>query len=138
MSARLVAVLSLALVACQASSTVTPHPLVIPGSSEVAIGESLAIEGSPYLLRLDAVQSDSRCPPDVTCVWAGEVVVQATLTAKPGLGLPDRQITLHGETPVVAAGLSIRITAVSPNPAPSGQSIPEKAYRFTVAIERAS
>ncbi len=137
MSGRLVTALSLALVACQASSMVTPHPLVIPGSRELAIGESLAIEDAPYLLRLDAVESDSRCPANVMCVWAGEVVVGATLAAKPGLGMPDRLLTLHGETASVAAGLSIRITAVSPNPAPSGQSIPEKDYRFTIAIERA-
>jgi len=137
MSRQFVVAVSLALVACQATSSITPHPLVMPGSSTLAIGESATIEGTPYLLRLDAVDSDSRCPPDAACVWAGEVVVRATLAAKPGLGLPDRQIILHGETAVVTAGLSIRITAVAPNQVPSGQSIPEKEYRFTIAIERA-
>ncbi|HET9066620.1 MAG TPA: hypothetical protein VFN22_12440 [Gemmatimonadales bacterium] len=137
MSRQIAVAVALALTACQATSSITPHPLVIPGSRELAIGESVDITGAPYLLRLDAVDSDSRCPPDVTCVWAGEVVVRATLAAKSGLGLPDQLITLHGERPVVVSGLSVRITAVSPDQLPSGQVIPEHDYRFTIALERA-
>lgn len=35
-------------------------------------------------LRFDRVQSDSRCPMDVTCVWAGDATVAMTLTPSKG------------------------------------------------------
>ena len=128
--------IALLLAACQGASTVTPHPLVLPGSSTLAIGESVALDGSPYALRLDAIASDSRCPTDVTCVWAGEVTVRATLQSAPGVGAPDHQIVLRQINPVVAAGLSLRITEVRPPAGPSGSSPPAADYHFTVVIER--
>ena len=78
-------------------------------------------------IRFDEVKTDSRCPKDVTCVWAGEVVVlltmeqQDTYTIRPG-GIAE----LWSDENV-----SYRIAAVTPYPKTSAK-IPKENYCLTL------
>lgn len=43
------------------------------------VGQQAAVDGGRFRVRFGAVKNDSRCPVDVTCVWAGnaEVMIEA-------------------------------------------------------------
>jgi hypothetical protein len=43
------------------------------------VGQQAAVEGERFKVRFASVVNDSRCPADVTCVWAGnaEVLIEA-------------------------------------------------------------
>lgn len=42
---------------------------------ELRIGEVAALRDADLLIGFRGVRSDSRCPADVTCVWAGDAVL---------------------------------------------------------------
>lgn len=43
-------------------------------------GQFVKIRGEDLTIKFDGVISDSRCPKDVVCVWAGEALMQLTTT----------------------------------------------------------
>src|SRR6185312_15051394 len=42
-------------------------------------GRQVTVKGTKLRIRFVAVENDSRCPSDVTCVWAGNAAVQFQL-----------------------------------------------------------
>jgi len=52
--------------------------LAAEGIIAAGLGETADLGGG-LTLRPMAVKSDSRCPQDVTCVWAGELVLEANI-----------------------------------------------------------
>lgn len=67
-----------------AAQTPRPVPVRVPVASqaprlgrefEVKVGRVVALDGGRLMLRFARVASDSRCPVDVTCVWAGNAEV---------------------------------------------------------------
>ena len=96
-------------------------------------GVAVAVAGTDLELRLIKIVSDSRCPRDVTCVWAGEVQVRLSVRS--------------GNTPAleheVVAGNSVRVGAyligvekVEPEPV-ENQKISPREFRVTVRVEAA-
>ena len=83
-----------ALVAACAGSGATTAPGTIPGGQDtprsenaeftLRVGEAAAFRDPALRLRMDAVDSDSRCPANVTCIWAGDAVVRLSLTGADG------------------------------------------------------
>lgn len=81
--------------------TVTLVLLALPGCSKqtgnevslgqeftLPVGQSVAIAGENFAIKFVEVISDSRCPQNVTCIWAGEVsclveVTKSSLSTKP-------------------------------------------------------
>jgi hypothetical protein len=54
-----------------------------PGLGEsftLKVGQTVTIDGEDLKLKFDSVVSDSRCPSDVVCVWAGEAEVRLIAT----------------------------------------------------------
>jgi hypothetical protein len=80
-------------------------------------------------LRPDRVVEDSRCPIGVQCVWAGRVVLRATLLGRQGA----RSVDLTLGSPVQISGGAVTLVAVEPQRAPGGQ--PEtQQLRFRFAF----
>lgn len=76
------------------------------------------------------VVSDSRCPKDVQCVWAGTVEVRTVLSTQ----------VSHGEH-VLTLGApqtfgNYTVTLVSVTPEKTVDAIPESSYRFTFDIKK--
>src|SRR3989344_2372367 len=76
------------------------------------------------------VVSDSRCPAEVTCIWAGTVEVQVMLET------PD----IYGEY-VMTLGkpqkfCDYSVTLIDVSPTKTEEAIPESSYRFTFEIEK--
>ena len=47
-------------------------------------GKQVMLKGTRLRIKFAAVENDSRCPSDVTCVWAGNAAVQLQLSAGRG------------------------------------------------------
>lgn len=110
--------LPLSLAACVTPGTARPLP-----EGPARIGQTVSV-GGPTVRPL-AVIEDSRCPADVTCVWAGRVVVRAEIGT--GLGKQVKDLTLG--TPVQVADGALTLRQVTPGKL-HGKSIKPGDYRF--------
>jgi len=82
-------------------------------------------------IRFKAVISDSRCPKDVTCVWAGEAKVLIEIFEK-GILINEKQVVINpyniDEIPIQfsAGDVIYSITALRLFPYPSATSFKDK------------
>jgi len=77
------------------------------------------------------IVSDSRCPADVQCVWAGTVEVRAVTETKVAHG----EQTFKLNEPKVFGDFSITLVEVSPD-RKNGQEIPDSSYRFVFEVKK--
>ncbi len=82
--------------------------LVAAAGGQPRIGETVSMLG--VSITPNEVLEDSRCPIDVTCVWAGTVRVSATLVS--GLGKAVQEFTLG--VPVTTEAEEITLVRVDP------------------------
>ena len=75
--------------------------------------------------------SDSRCPSDVQCIWAGMIEVRTVMATKVANG---EQILKLGE-PKTFGDFKVTLIEVAPHPR-AGEKIPESSYRFTFEVKR--
>jgi hypothetical protein len=90
----------------------------------VALGETAYVSGPR--VRPDEVLEDSRCPAGTQCVWAGRLVLRATVFG----GNWSRVVDLTLGTPVQVADGALTLVAVTPEP-PAGDPLPPERLRFT-------
>lgn len=84
-------------------------------------------------LKFDRVLSDSRCPMDALCVWAGDAAVAVTL--QPARGAADSR-ELHTQPPgsqITYGSYTIALTALAPYPK-SSQDIRPADYVATFIV----
>jgi hypothetical protein len=92
-----------------------------PGTNGgVKLGEVQDLGG--LRLRPDRVIEDSRCPIGVKCVWAGRVVLRATLIGRQG----TRSVDLTLGSPAQGSDGALTLVAVEPQRAPVG--LPETQH----------
>lgn len=113
--------------------TVTPEPPYVLGTPvTLAPGEGVTVQDGRERLDLQfaAVVEDSRCPVDVTCVWAGQATVRVHLGAR---GTHDI-VTGAGAPGVVEVdGWRVEVVTVEPEPH-SERPIAAGDYRVTFRI----
>lgn len=111
----------------------------VPGLVEVTLpyGEQIQIAGTVLDLILTDVPEDSRCPTDVTCVWAGNAVVEVGIRA--GMG-PTFLLRLNTTLePRSAEWNDIRVTLLDLTPLPmSGGTIIPTDYSARIRLEPVS
>jgi hypothetical protein len=111
--------------------------VVVDDPVAMRIGERIVVMGTPWTLEFTEVGGDSRCPTDVTCVWAGEVTL--AFLASMEASARELEVTLgpQGE-PVVALDdqYVLRILAVTPQPQ-ADVEIKPGAYSALIVVERA-
>ena len=107
----------------------------LPMNSSVTLQPERTVAVGPNAtLRYDGV-SDSRCPPGVKCVWAGELAYKFTLTGPGG----NELFGLTAEKPAfdLTSMPGVRIAlGQSDMPAPVATSAPATALPVTVNIIR--
>jgi hypothetical protein len=107
-----------------AGCTNTPPPSG-NGPAYVRLGQEAHVDG-PRVTPL-AVIEDSRCPKEVTCVWAGRVRISARIDI--GGGSETRELTL-GEPQPVADG-NLELVEVVPVPLKDRTILPQDyGFRF--------
>lgn len=80
-----------------------------PGTVTVQLGETARL--GDIRVRPIAVIEDSRCPRDVTCVWAGRLRLKAAISAVPG----EAVLTLS-EPFALPGGGRLTLVAAAPEP----------------------
>jgi hypothetical protein len=118
------------LLACRGAA-LSPAQEIVPGEPvQLTAGQSATVRGTPVRLRLDAI-SDSRCPSDVQCVWAGEAATVLTLT---GAGDTRTDTLKLKNTPQTVTYGDYRITLLDVQPKPHTQQDPAlKSATLTVS-----
>jgi len=105
----------------------------LPATVVLEPGVAVSVAGTDLELRLIEIVSDSRCPRDLTCVWAGEV--QVRLSVSSGNTPAQEHEVIAGNTVTVGAYL-IGVDKVEPEPV-DNQKISPRDYRATVRVEAA-
>jgi hypothetical protein len=109
------------------------HPSAPSGANFVlSIGDRIAIAGTPLVLTFERLAEDSRCPPDVVCVWHGNA--QLELVAQIGSDLRTVRLNTHvGPSEGVAGAFRITLVDFTPPPA-SNVEVTPAYYRATLVV----
>ena len=112
-----------ALLTAACLDTPTSPDAAIGRPFELRAGATVAVSGG-LTIKFGAVRSDSRCPMDAICVWAGEATVALSVMASSG-GPETRDLsTMPGSSAVDYAAYRISLTGLSPYPRASQQIRP--------------
>jgi hypothetical protein len=98
------------------ASTIQPfgEPFTLP------IDQTINLEDGGSIT-FDGVSEDSRCPSDVQCVWAGQVIADLTVTGPQGQSGQVSLTLMGGQSdPVITGDYTITLLAVDPYPESSG------------------
>lgn len=120
----------------KAQETTTASPPVIV--AKVSLGETVVFKD--VSITFTKLIEDSRCPSDVTCVWAGQAVVLATI--KTETETIEKEFIFHGtsfgterENTLFSSELKKYIAyRLSPYPI-SNEPIKERKYQLEVFIK---
>jgi hypothetical protein len=109
------------------------------GTFTLGVGDWAELPDAGLEIRLIEVADDSRCPVDVTCVWAGDAVtaievVHAGVEYAFGLHVNPGEATGPGQVEV--AGYRIELESLAPAPK-SGLPIPQAEYRAGFRVTEA-
>ena len=102
------------------------------------VGQELAIEGERLRVKFVGVEEDSRCPSDVTCIWAGNA--KLLLEVVSGKKCPEKlRLNTHGSAQGADEGklgsLKVKLVKLDPYPR-SNQRIAPGDYRATLVVSK--
>ena len=100
------------LAACQAPGA--GRVAAVPGEHHLEVGDFITLPDHSTLAYVRVV-ADSRCPPDVQCVWAGDAAIELQWTGNAG---DARTVTLHsnpqaGENAATLGGRKVSFAALA-------------------------
>ena len=124
---------SMLCAACAGSSTQPGHtPLGQP--FDLRSGASAMLDGG-LTITFDRVASDSRCPMNALCVWAGDAVVAVSISQGIGGPVPRELHTNAAGSEMSYLAYSIKLLALAPYPRTDRQ-IPPGDYVATFTAAR--
>jgi hypothetical protein len=107
---------------------------------KIALGETITIEN--HLVKFVKVLEDSRCPKDVTCIWAGRARVQIEVGLEEDDSLIEELIfgqVKQGESKdlTIFTTENKKVIGITLKPYPTTEnSGSEKEYQLLVSIEK--
>ena len=126
----------LGVYACDSSPTAADGPVARLGEPfSLHIGETATVAGEGLSVALRGVPGDSRCPLNVTCIWAGDATIQLRLRKE---GSAEAEIELHtneGPTEAPYQGYTIALRKLEPYPR-DGVAITPGDYVVTLLAAR--
>jgi hypothetical protein len=126
------AVVALLPWACAASKPTSPP---LDRTFDLRPGASTQVEGTDLEVRFEGVPSDSRCPPDVKCISAGDATVVLRLT---GGGKDAATYELHtprGRKEAEHGAYVVNLVGLGPPPS-SGRQASAEDYVATLHVRR--
>jgi len=101
---------------------------------ELRPGQTARVGSSGLVVGFRGVASDSRCPVDVTCVWAGDAALRIPMAMRGGDWTPfDLHTTLEPRS-ATYSGFTVTVVGLAPDPR-SGQQISGDRYTVTLRVE---
>jgi hypothetical protein len=120
------ALIAIALAACGRGSAATLNEPI-----QLAPGQWATFKTENLEVKFAGIDDDSRCPNDVTCVWAGEVVVRLTVRRDSR----SKEVSVRETQALAVDGYTFSILQVLPPRASSGP-VAAADYRVTLKITR--
>src|SRR6187455_2085851 len=126
--------LVIAAIACVGCFSPTEPDAVVGKPFELKAG-SVSTLPDGTRLGFERVESDSRCPMDVVCVWAGDATISVTLNPAKGQTESREMHTQPTGSQISYASYTITLTALAPYPR-SRREVPAAGYvaTFVVAV----
>lgn len=126
--------LAVALVACRSVGAPASHAASLDQEIQLAPGEQAAFAQQGLTVEFVRIAGDSRCPSDVTCVWAGEVKVLLSTRIKASKA---EQHEIAAGQHATVGGFRLVVVQVQPERISTREISPEE-YRVTLRVERSS
>jgi len=123
----------LTLAGCSAARPQEAKPVNLGVEGTLARGASISSKGGEVEVRFVAVTEDSRCPRDVTCVWAGQVKIQLEIHES-SKAASMVEVLEGGSTD--AGDYRVTLVGVEPQPLSTVKIAPQD-YRATLKIDKA-
>ena len=101
-----------------------PSQLPLGQSFELRPGASVILQDG-LSVTFDAVRSDSRCPMDALCVWAGDAIVTVRLSQSAGSQVERELHTQPGGSEASYLAYVIKLVALAPYPRSDRQIRPD-------------
>ena len=128
--------------ACRSTSSPAPEAVdeqqtqgALDDTVAIRLGDGVRVVPAGLLISFDSVLSDSRCPRNVQCVWAGSARVRLTIVQDAGAG-GTHELESGRDPRFVRVGAYI-VTLLDVEPqAEHGREI-GRAYRIRLRITRA-
>jgi hypothetical protein len=117
---------------CAADPSQPSRPLGEP--FDLKAGTS-AVLADGLTLTFDRVRTDSRCPLDAICVWAGEAIVVLTLSQSAAAPAERELRTTPALSEASYLSYVIKLVALAPYPR-STQQVPPEDYVATLTVDR--
>ena len=104
---------------------------------KLKVGERVMLKGTQLRLKFMAVANDSRCPSDVTCVWAGNAAVSLHLSTRTGSLTVTRNTSTSPPfvTDSEYRGFRVKLVDLSPYPL-SKRKIAAGDYAATLLVSK--
>jgi hypothetical protein len=103
-----------------------PGDLPLRQSVELRAGSSATLEGG-LTIAFDRVTSDSRCPMNAFCVWAGDAILAVSLSQGPGGRVAREFHTYPTGSDVSYLAYTIKLLVLAPYPQ-TNRAIPPGDY----------
>ncbi len=124
-------VLAVALVACRSNGAPGSHAASLGQEVLLAPGEQAVFDPHGLVVEFLKVIEDSRCPTDVTCVWAGEVKLQLSTRIRAAEAV-RHEITMGQDATL--GEFRLAVVRVQPERLSTREISPEE-YRVTLRVE---
>lgn len=121
----LAALPALALAACTIIPPAVEQTPPLQSDGFAQIGQAIRVGN--LTIRPDAINEDSRCPMNARCVWAGRVIVAATV-------MQDGEAQVRNLTLGIPAADSLILDTVEPGRTTLEGAIPPANYRFHFSL----
>lgn len=124
----------LALAGCSAAPSQELQAVDLGAEVTLAPGTTVSAKTAGLSVRFVAVIEDSRCPRDVTCIWAGQVKIQVEILQS---SQPPSRVEILAGGSVAAGDYAVTVVRVEPQPV-STAKIATQDYRATLKIDKAA
>jgi hypothetical protein len=110
-----------------------PTDIPLGRSFDLRAGTSATLQDG-LKVTFDTVQSDSRCPMDAICVWAGDAIVKVALSQSGGSQAERDLHTDTGGSQAAYLSYTIKLITLAPHPRSDRPTKPED-YVATLVVE---
>jgi hypothetical protein len=127
--------LLLAALAGAAPNTLAKTKAQLNEEFRIKVGQQVTIK--KLSIKFSAVNSESRCPTGVQCIWAGNAAIAVEIAKKNKKPVPATLNTNTGVQPNELDYKGYKIKLVGLNPYPKiNETIDEKDYEVTLIVTR--
>jgi hypothetical protein len=125
-----------AFAAALGCATMEPTIPAEPGVAfDLPVGKTAVLNGNEVRITFKRVTGDSRCPTDVTCIWAGDASIELTISRN-GSSDDTKILSLSPASSEARSGdLQIRFVGLAPVPRQADGNAP-RAYVARLVVNR--